>query len=298
MGTPLYLKQVGLEDTIALQDDQVLPLHWRKLKDETRMLSLSLGSEWTWSGGFNVNQNGDTYIKLIRAGEDIAFVRVTVKIENKASILITFSRTDYCPFVIRNKLDTTLSFVQRGDPSLFGNPLDVVSGAVGGAVSTVTSIGKKEKEKEEENIIRHELKPQTQMDYALDEPSKPSNLEVHFETAKGTHSISMMKIGTKSLRQTITDISPFAVVEVSIVDAKKVITFRKPNKKDIENEKKEKEAENEQEEKEHLKETEIQVRLKGLEISVVDPKPSELLTITVKEVSVNLKNNAETNSTN
>ena len=35
IGIPIYIRQVGLEEAIVLQDEQIMPLHWYKTKDDT-----------------------------------------------------------------------------------------------------------------------------------------------------------------------------------------------------------------------------------------------------------------------
>ena len=80
---------------------------------------------------------------------------------------------------------------------------------------------RRDKEKDQENVVKHVLESNMMMEYALDEPSKPANLEVTFETSKSTHSVSLMQIGTNSLRTSLAQIVPFAVVEVSIGKKKK-----------------------------------------------------------------------------
>eukprot|EP01117_Protostelium_nocturnum_P001932 TRINITY_DN1258_c0_g1_i4.p1 TRINITY_DN1258_c0_g1~~TRINITY_DN1258_c0_g1_i4.p1 ORF type:complete len:1726 (+),score=707.11 TRINITY_DN1258_c0_g1_i4:4958-10135(+) len=162
MGRTLFYQQSGTNEVHQLDNQEYHPFHWLNSGRELLSISFERGSKWTWSGGLEIKEIGETYLKLTNQSENLEyFVRVDIMLQNNSIMVVQFNpkRLGIYPYRIENQTRARLTVWQ-------------------------------EENEAEERVIA----PGDHLNYAWDEPSKPHNLLLQFEDTNKPFKCSLDKV--------------------------------------------------------------------------------------------------------
>lgn len=174
----VFYGQQGTNSRFGLEPNQKMPFHWRE-KDQDNKLQLSLGSEYTWSAPFSINEIGEFCVKIARItkesavsskmervikAQDTYLVRVEVQLSREQTIYVILKpeAKDCPPYLIENLTDYKIRFWQKN---------------------------------QSENVPQ-ELGPNSQVPYTWDLPSGSHSVVIEFHPSEQRMEFNLDKIKT------------------------------------------------------------------------------------------------------
>eukprot|EP01119_Soliformovum_irregulare_P017308 TRINITY_DN5119_c0_g1_i4.p1 TRINITY_DN5119_c0_g1~~TRINITY_DN5119_c0_g1_i4.p1 ORF type:complete len:2151 (-),score=662.14 TRINITY_DN5119_c0_g1_i4:16-6468(-) len=119
---PIFFQQNNHERRLTLETGAVQSFHWPDpYGSKLVIMSFDAGSRWSWSGAFDPNHLGQTYLSLTeKATEESVLIKIHVQEDSRGGLAVVISadsENEAPPYKIHNKTNQILTFIQHDCPT-------------------------------------------------------------------------------------------------------------------------------------------------------------------------------------